>query len=71
MNTIIRLFKDYKSSINWVYFFVYYILFTVVYLYDGFTLNRFLGMSLFFVVISLIAWLYHYSLRRSNNNKNK
>ena len=66
MNTITRLFKDYKNSINWLQFFILYVLFTAVHLYDGFTFNRFLGMSSFFIVLSLIVWGYHYSLRRYN-----
>jgi len=56
-DVIVRLLRDYKKSINWFAVMVYYIGFTIAVLLDGCTLNRFLGVTVAFVIITLFAWV--------------
>ena len=52
-----RLFIDYKKSINWFAFCIYYILFTVSVLLDGCSWYRFFCTTGVFIVLTLFVWL--------------
>ena len=61
-----RLFCDYKKSINWFALMVYYIAFTIAFLFDGCTWIRFFGITSVFFGLTFIVWVQHYLLRRND-----